>query len=104
MTNCSYFTLRGGGTVTVRLAAPYAPVHVANIRRLAATRWWDAGASVYRVQDNYVAQWGDATEKKPLPAGLVTPPPAEYDQPANARLTRGGAAVAARSLCRMGGL
>ncbi|WP_206433098.1 peptidylprolyl isomerase [Sphingomonas sp. S-NIH.Pt15_0812] len=78
------FTLRGGGTVTVRLAAPYAPVHVANIRRLAAARWWDAGASVYRVQDNYVAQWGDATEKKPLPAGLVTPPPAEYDQPANA--------------------
>jgi len=84
------FTLRGGGTVTVRLAAPYAPVHVANIRRLAAARWWDAGASVYRVQDNYVAQWGDATEKKPLPAGLVTPPPAEYDQPANA------ATVAAR--------
>ena len=78
------FTLRGGGTVTVRLAAPYAPVHVANIRRLAAARWWDAGASVYRVQDNYVTQWGDATEKKPLPAGLVTPPPAEYDQPTHA--------------------
>ena len=84
------FTLRGGGMVTVRLAAPYAPVHVANIRRLAAARWWDAGASVYRVQDNYVAQWGDATEKKPLPPGLVTPPPAEYDRPAD------GAGVAAR--------
>lgn len=84
-------TLADGGTVTVRLAAAHAPAHVANIRRLAATRWWDAGASVYRVQDNYVAQWGDATEKKPLPPGIVTNPPAEYERPgptAVARLTK----------------
>ena len=84
-------TLTDGGVVTVRLAARYAPAHVANIRRLAAARWWDAGASVYRVQDNYVAQWGDATEKKPLPAGVVAKPPAEYEHPgptAVARLTR----------------
>ncbi|KQU48128.1 peptidylprolyl isomerase [Sphingomonas sp. Leaf339] len=72
-------TLAGGGTVAVRLAPASAPVHVDNIRRLAAARWWDAGASVYRVQDNYVAQWGDATEKKPLPPGIVANPPAEYD-------------------------
>ena len=80
-------TLVDGGTVTVRLAGPYAPIHVDNIRKLAAARWWDAGASVYRVQDNYVAQWGDATEKKPLPAGIVANPPAEYEM-------RGTAAVA----------
>ena len=41
-----------------------------NIRTLARTGWWD-GMSVNRVQDNYVAQWGDPTEKKPLPAGLI---------------------------------
>ncbi|WP_188659876.1 peptidylprolyl isomerase [Sphingomonas metalli] len=81
-------TLARGGTVAIRLAAPYAPVHVANIRRLAAARWWDAGASVYRVQDNYVAQWGDATEKKPLPADVVANPPPEYE--------RAGASAVAR--------
>ncbi len=72
------FTLANRHRFTVRLAPRYAPVHVANIRRLAAEHWWDAGTSVYRVQDNYVAQWGDATEKKPLVAGVVANPPAEY--------------------------
>ncbi len=74
------FTLKNGRSVVVRLAARYAPVHVANIRTLARTRWWD-GETVYRVQDNYVAQWGDATEKKPLPTGVVANPPAEYTWP-----------------------
>ncbi|MEG3164708.1 peptidylprolyl isomerase [Sphingomonas sp. PB2P19] len=73
------FTLASGKTVTVRLAPAYAPVHVANIRALAAARWWDAGTSVYRLQDNYVAQWGDATEKKPLANGVVANPPSEYE-------------------------
>ena len=85
------FTLANGRQVVVRLAARYAPAHVANIRRLVAARWWD-GESVYRVQDNYVAQWGDATEKKPLPPGVVAQPPAEYSWPtydAVASLSRG---------------
>lgn len=72
------FTLANGHQFTVRLAAKYTPAHVANIRKLAAAHWWDAGTSVYRLQDNYVAQWGDATEKKPLAAGVVEAPPAEY--------------------------
>ncbi|PZQ61602.1 MAG: peptidylprolyl isomerase [Sphingomonas taxi] len=59
-----------GRTVVIRLAATLAPAHVANIRRLAAARWWD-GESVYRVQENWVVQWGDASEKKPLPAGVA---------------------------------
>ena len=46
--------------------------------RLALAHWWD-GTSVYRVQDNWVAQWGDVTEKKPLPAGVAARPAAEYD-------------------------
>jgi cyclophilin family peptidyl-prolyl cis-trans isomerase len=84
-------TLGNGKRVVIRLAAGYAPRHVANMRALAKARWWDAGASVYRVQDNYVAQWGDATEKKPLPAGVEANPPAEYEHrgpTAVARLTR----------------
>ena len=74
------FTLANGKTVTVRLAPAYAPVHVANIRKLAKARWWDAGTSVYRLQDNYVAQWGDPTEKKPLAAGIVANPAPEYER------------------------
>lgn len=75
------FTLADGRRIVVRLAPRYAPVHVDNIRRIARARWWD-GETVYRVQDNYVAQWGDASEKKPLPPGVVANPPAEYSWPA----------------------
>ena len=82
------FTLADGGTVSVRLAPAYAPQHVANVRRLVAARWWDQGTSVYRVQDNYVAQWGDATEKKPLPAGVVASPAAEYRKPGSSAAQR----------------
>lgn len=74
-------TLEGGRRVVIRLAPDLAPEHVANIRRLARAHWWD-GESVYRVQDNWVAQWGDATEKKPLPDGLKAVPLPEYDFPA----------------------
>ncbi|MBR0553988.1 peptidylprolyl isomerase [Stakelama marina] len=83
-------TLHGGGRVVIRLAPRYAPVHVANIRKLAQAHWWD-GETVYRAQDNYVVQWGDVTEKKALPADVVAKPPAEYDWAASDavdRLTR----------------
>ncbi len=86
-------TLKDGRTVHVRLAPRFAPAHVANIRALIAARWWD-GTSVYRVQDNWVTQWGDATEKKPLPATVVPQPAAEFDgQPFTVaqRLTRSDA-------------
>jgi len=71
-------TLGTGKQVVIRLAPAFAPAHVGNIRTLARTRWWD-GASVYRVQENWVAQWGDATEKKPLPAGITDHPAAEFE-------------------------
>jgi cyclophilin family peptidyl-prolyl cis-trans isomerase len=71
-------TLAGGRTVAIRLAASYAPEHVANVRRLALAHWWDA-TSVYRVQENWVTQWGDQTEKKPLPAGVTPRPAPEFD-------------------------
>lgn len=60
------------------LAPQFAPVHVANIRTIVRSGWW-GDATVYRVQDNYVTQWGDATEKKPPADGITRRPPAEYD-------------------------
>jgi len=59
------------------MPAPFSQGWIGNIRKLAAAHWWD-GTSVNRVQDNYVAQWGDATEKKPLPKGLATVPEGDY--------------------------
>ncbi len=73
--------LQAGGRVVIALADAFAPVHVANIRRLARAHWYD-GLVVERVQDNYVAQWGDPDGKKPLPADVVKTPPAEYERPA----------------------
>ena len=69
--------LGGGRKVVMQLAPGFAPVHVANIRGLAKAGWWD-GAKIYRVQDNYVVQWGNNESDKPLPAGVVAKPPAEY--------------------------
>lgn len=71
-------TLATGKQVVIRLAPGHAPAHVANIRALARAKWWD-GTSVYRVQENWVTQWGDATEKKPLPAGITDRPAAEFE-------------------------
>ena len=59
------------------MPAPFSQGWVGNIRKLAAAHWWD-GTSVNRVQDNYVAQWGDVTEKKALPKGLATVAENEY--------------------------
>jgi len=53
------------GRVVIELAPAYAPANVASIKRLVRQRYFD-GTSVYRVQDNFVAQWGDPDEKKDL--------------------------------------
>ena len=69
--------LRNGAQVVIQLAPQFAPVHVANIRALAKGGWW-SGAAIYRVQDNYVVQWGNNESTRPLPQGVVAKPPAEY--------------------------
>lgn len=55
---------------------PFSQGWVGNIRILAKARWWD-GTSVYRVVDNWVAQWGDGEDDeakaKPLPEGAKSP-------------------------------
>src|SRR5690349_19314953 len=71
--------LANGGRIVIQLAPAFAPVHVANIRALAHGHYWD-GASVYRVQDNYVAQWGQNDSDKPWPAGVTPKPAAEYSR------------------------
>lgn len=62
------------------IPAPFSQGWVGNIRKLAAAHWWD-GTSINRVQDNYVVQWGDATEKKALPEGMTVVSQSEYVYP-----------------------
>ena len=71
--------LKNGKRVIVQLAPQFAPVHVANIKALAKAGWW-SGAAIYRVQDNYVAQWGNNESEKEIPRGVVEKPPAEYER------------------------
>ncbi len=64
------------------IPAPFSQGWVGNLRKLAAAHWWD-GLSVYRVQDNWVAQWGDGDNEdkakaKPLPAGLAKVGESQY--------------------------
>lgn len=66
------------------MPAPFSQGWVGNLRKLAAAHWWD-GLSVYRVQDNWVAQWGDGEgedkdKAKPLPEGLAKMDEREYAQ------------------------
>jgi peptidylprolyl isomerase len=72
--------LANGGRVVIQLAPTFAPVHVANIKALARGKYWD-GATFYRVQDNYVAQWGLNESDRPWPKGVTPKPPAEYARP-----------------------
>lgn len=74
-----YLTLAGGGRVVIALAPGFAPAMVANIKRLVSAGWFD-GLSVNRVQDNYVVQWGDASEAKPLPPGALAKLAPEWER------------------------
>ena len=52
------------GRVVIELAPGFAPEHVANIRTLSGAGFWD-DTRIYRVQDNFVAQFGDADADDP---------------------------------------
>ena len=62
------------------MPAPFSQGWIGNIRKLATAHWWD-GTAIVRVQDNYVTQWGDPTEKKALPDGLEVVPESAYTAP-----------------------
>ena len=75
-----------GGRVVIELAPDFAPAHVANIQALARGGFWD-GTSIYRAQDNFVVQFGDAdaddaAKRKPFPAGAKDKLPAEFTRDA----------------------
>jgi cyclophilin family peptidyl-prolyl cis-trans isomerase len=53
------------GRVIIELAPQFAPHYVANVEALARQGFYN-GLPVERVQDNYVAQWGDPDGKKPV--------------------------------------
>jgi peptidylprolyl isomerase len=55
------------GRVIIELAPRFAPQHVANIRTLTREKFFD-GLPVARVQDNFVAQWGDVDKTRPTEA------------------------------------
>jgi peptidylprolyl isomerase len=78
--NMLIMELKNGTKIAVELAPQFAPVHVANIRAFTRAGWWN-NATIYRVQDNYVVQWGNGDAENPLPPGVVKTPPAEYDRP-----------------------
>ncbi|WP_206203204.1 peptidylprolyl isomerase [Thermomonas sp. HDW16] len=70
------------GRVIIELAPGFAPEHVANIKTMAKGGFWD-GLTIYRSQDNFVVQWGDAegddkTKAKPFPTGTKSHLPAEF--------------------------
>ena len=64
------------GRVIIELAPEFAPQHAANILKLVAGRYFD-GLALIRVQDNFVAQWGDPDDKRPL-GGAREKLPSEY--------------------------
>ncbi len=84
--NLIYITLNNGRLVVMELNDRFAPQHANQIRRLAKAAYWD-GVPVYRVQDNYVVQFGALdyatdTLMKPLPPDAVKLP-AEFTIPAH---------------------
>jgi peptidylprolyl isomerase len=68
-----------GGRVIIEMTPRFAPLHVANIKTLTRARYFDS-LSIIRVQDNYVAQWGDPDNRHPLPDGIGKVAP-EFDSP-----------------------
>jgi peptidylprolyl isomerase len=68
------------GRVVMELAPQFAPNHVANIRALARSKYFD-GLAIVRSQENYVVQWGDPDAKKPFGEAKKSLAP-EFKRPA----------------------
>jgi len=74
-----------GGRVIIELAPEFAPEHGGNNRTLAREGFWN-GTSIYRAQDNFVVQFGDADADDAAKARSMgsarTHLPAEFQRPA----------------------
>ena len=71
------------GRVIIELEPALAPHTVGNIEALARVHYFD-GLAVLRVQDNYVAQWGDPDDKRKVPEHMQKLAP-EFAVPLPAR-------------------
>jgi peptidylprolyl isomerase len=67
------------GRVIIELAPQFAPHHTANVEALVREGYFD-GLWIMRAQDDYVVQWGDPDEKKPIHKAQRTLP-AEFERP-----------------------
>ena len=76
--NTLYLEL-ASGRVVIELAPQFAPNHVANVLALSRGRYFD-GLAIVRAQDNYVVQWGDPDNKRPVGTAHRTLP-AEFERP-----------------------
>lgn len=83
--NMLYMEFGDGKRAIIELAPQFAPRHVENIRRLAKGGFWN-GTSIYRSQDNFVVQFGDADTNDnkamaaPIPADVEKKIPAEFER------------------------
>jgi len=82
------------GIVWIELAQRFAPRHADNIRTLVAQHYFD-GLAVLRVQDNFVAQWGDpdaddddATKGRPFGAAARTLEPEFFVSDKGLKITK----------------
>jgi peptidylprolyl isomerase len=71
------------GMVWIELAPRFAPRHAANLRTLVAQHYFD-GLAVLRVQDNFVAQWGDPDADAELAPGAASAAAAPKARPLGA--------------------
>lgn len=79
------FDFDGGRRVVIQLAPDFAPDHIGNIKLIARTGHWKS-ATIYRVADNWVTQWGAGEDEQerspPLPKGVKERPDEEYSRTA----------------------
>ncbi|WMW81932.1 peptidylprolyl isomerase [Undibacterium cyanobacteriorum] len=59
------------GRVVIELVPEFAPKNIENIKKLVREGYFD-GLAMIRSQDNYVAQWGDADEKREFKTAAKT--------------------------------
>jgi peptidylprolyl isomerase len=69
------------GRVVIELNPAFAPRHVANIKALVHERYFD-GTAIVRAQDNFVVQWSDPSNTRPL-GGAQKTLDAEFSRSAN---------------------
>jgi peptidylprolyl isomerase len=70
-----------GGRVVIELNPAFAPKHVANIKVLVHEHYFD-GTAIVRAQDNFVVQWSDPSNSRPL-GGAHKTLDAEFSRTAN---------------------